>query len=359
MALRRGKNKNGNYWVDFYINGKKYIRSTRTSDRRTAERIHKKIQGDIVKRIFKIEDISPAKSKDLDEFTKEYLEYSQNHKARKTYLWDELTLRNFAKFLDRKNIESINSRIIDQYLNSRVKEVKKSTVNIEFRHLKAAFSKAVQWDYIEKNPFIGIRQFSIPKGTPLYLSEEEIRILLDRIEEQWLKEIVEFAVNTGVRIGELVNIEWRDIDFNNNLVRISQKKDFTTKSKKERSIALHDDVFTMLVGMRRKGGYVFSYPNGQKRDPNSVSKCFKGYVRKIGLDERYTFHTLRHTFASHLVQKGVSLYIVSKLLGHSDIKTTQIYSHLAPQTFHDAINVLDFRGNKNLNLSVISGGRNK
>jgi site-specific recombinase XerD len=74
-----------------------------------------------------------------------------------------------------------------------------------------------------------------------------------------------------------------------------------------------------------------------------VSKKFKKYIREVGLVEQFTFHSLRHTFASHLVQKGVSLYIVSKLLGHSDMKTTEIYAHLAPETFLDVVNILNFQ----------------
>ena len=80
---------------------------------------------------------------------------------------------------------------------------------------------------------------------------------------------------------------------------------------------------------------------GNKRDDGKLSKQFKYYLVKAGFDPIYTFHSTRHTFASHLVQKGVSLYIVSKLLGHSDIKTTEIYAHLSPETYQDVVRLLD------------------
>jgi len=79
---------------------------------------------------------------------------------------------------------------------------------------------------------------------------------------------------------------------------------------------------------------------GGRKSGARISKLFTKYLREAGYGKEFTFHSLRHTFASHLVQNGVSLYIVSKLLGHSDIKVTEIYSHLSPETFHDAVSLL-------------------
>jgi site-specific recombinase XerD len=260
---------------------------------------------------------------------------------------DRLSFKNFITHMGNKNLTSVDARLVDRYLNMRVQEVEKATVNIELRHLKAAFSKAVQWLYTETNPFKGIKPFTLPQTAPLFLTTEEITTLLSAIDKELLLEVVEFALNTGVRVGELVNIEWQDIDFDNQLVTVKQKKNFTTKSKRERTIPITDNVLTVLIGMTRTGSYVFANQLGQRRCSLRVSKSFKKYIRLCGLNEKYTFHTLRHTYASHLVQNGTSLYIVSKLLGHSDTKTTEIYAHLAPETYHEAVRVLDFGGSKN------------
>lgn len=118
-------------------------------------------------------------------------------------------------------------------------------------------------------------------------------------------------------------------------------------------VPLNNTIFKTLVTMKREGEYVFCNGVGNKRDDGKLSKQFKIYLNQAGLDSSFRFHDLRHTFASHVVQKGVSLYIVSKLLGHSDIKTTEIYAHLAPQTFHDVVRLLDdgeMRLGVNLNL---------
>lgn len=86
--------------------------------------------------------------------------------------------------------------------------------------------------------------------------------------------------------------------------------------------------------------YIFSRIPKVKLNEDFVSKKFKKVVRKAKLNEGIHFHTLRHSFASNLVQKGVSLYVVKELLGHEDLSTTQIYSHLQSQNLKDAVNML-------------------
>lgn len=199
----------------------------------------------------------------------------------------------------------------------------------------------MQWCYVDENPFQGVKPLSIPQRAPTFFTEEQLTALLEKVEGP-LRQVVIFAVNTGVRIGELVNIEWQDIDFERRVIRIRNKKDFTTKSKLERTIPINDQVFNLLTRLSRKGRYIFGSNRG-RRCSARLSKQFTRYLRAAGFGREFTFHSLRHTFASHLVQRGVSLYIVSKLLGHSNIKTTEVYSHLAPETFHQAVSLLSTR----------------
>ena len=103
-------------------------------------------------------------------------------------------------FIGNPFIEVIDRRLIDEYLNKRTEEVSKSTVNIELRHLKAAFTLAVQWCYVDQNPFQGVKPLSIPQRTPTFFTEEQMTALLEKVEEP-LRQTVIFAVNTGVRIG--------------------------------------------------------------------------------------------------------------------------------------------------------------
>ena len=349
--LRKRKNKSGKdvYLIDFYHQGRRIVRSTKTDDPKTAKLILKDIEARIAKNTFNVEEISAKKKVYLKQFITEYLDYSESHKAYKTYLRDKLSFDNLLKFAGNRSLDAFDSKQIDQYLNSRTKDVKKSTANIELRHLKSAFTKAVQWGYLDNNPFKGIKQFTLPKAAPIFLKQHEINLLLDVIDLPWLKHIVIFALNTGVRVGELVNVEWEAINLEKRTIKIRNTEDFTTKSKKERMVPINNELKELLQTFRQDDCYVFSNSVGQKWDPELVSKKFKKYIRQAGLAEQFTFHSLRHTFASHLVQRGVSLYIVSKLLGHSDLKTTEIYAHLAPETFLDVVNQLSFQENAELN----------
>lgn len=343
-TLRKRKTKGGKnvYLVDFYFEGKRIVRSTKTDDLQTAKLILKEIEAKIARKAFSVAEITKKNTIDLARFIGEFLEHSKNHKAPKTYLRDKLSLKNFATVTDNRLLTSINTKIIDDYLNTRIQQVKKSTINIELRHLKAAFGKAVAWKYLAENPFRSIKLLRIPQSAPAFLTKEMLHQLLQNIEEDWLCQIVIFDVNTGLRIGELVNLEWDDIDIERRVICVKQKDHFTTKSKKERNVPMNQDVHMLLSNMERLSAYVFTTEAGRKRDPLFVSKKFKKYIRAVKIGEQFTFHSLRHTFASHLVQKGVSLYIVSKLLGHSSLKTTEIYAHLAPETFQSVVELLEF-----------------
>ena len=149
-----------------------------------------------------------------------------------------------------------------------------------------------------------------------------------------------------MRLGELLNMKWSWIDLKQKQITVQCSESFTTKNKKERIIPLNctlqlilSNQFPKVVSIL-KDEYVFSKLRGIKLNENFVSKQFKKSLRAAKLDEKIHFHTLRHSFASLLVQRGVSLYVVKELLGHEALSTTQIYSHLQQQNLRDAVNLL-------------------
>jgi len=147
-------------------------------------------------------------------------------------------------------------------------------------------------------------------------------------------------------LSELINMKWNWIDLQHRMITVRNSSGFQTKSKKDRIIPMSNQVHEIYSRRFNQSqyylnGFVFYRQKEIKLYGPFVSKKFKSVVRKLNLDERIHFHSLRHSFASSLVQKGVSLYIVKELLGHSDIATTQIYSHLRTQNLFDAINKLE------------------
>src|SRR5690606_4011081 len=208
---------------------------------------------------------------------------------------------------------------------------------------------ALVWNYIEVNPFNKIKTPKLPKSLPLFISESELIEILSNTTSNLMKDIFTIAFYTGMRLGELLNMKWNWIDFTQNIITIKNSNQFISKNKRERIIPIHQKVKAILQIRFQLGKpennlvfYKYHAPMGEdvKLNEDFVSKQFKKAVRAAKLNEKIHFHTLRHSFASALVQRGISLYAIKELLGHANIKTTQIYSHLQKQNLMEAVNML-------------------
>jgi integrase len=219
-----------------------------------------------------------------------------------------------------------------------MKAVSPVSVNIELRTLRAALYTALRWGLMAENPFKKVPLVHIPEQQPTYLSKEEFQTLLSVVREPWLREIFLIAVCTGLRRGELLNLTWKDVDFQRRLLNIQSGENFKTKAGKRRSVPMSQVVCQLLLARAQRSfdGFVFTV-NGRRVVEYFVSHRFKACVRAAGLNEKLHFHSLRHTFATWLVQNGVNIYEVQKLLGHSNISVTQIYSHLVASELHRAV----------------------
>jgi integrase len=239
-------------------------------------------------------------------------------------------------------LREITAQHLDRYKMRRLGEVSPVSVNMELRSLRAAMNVAVSWKFIETNPFLKLKQARVPESQPSYLTKQDFQRLIDQVKEPWLKEIIVFAVLTGMRRGEILNLRWEDVDLPRKVIRIHSRADFKTKQGRQRVVPMSEGVYHLLSARyaRTMSEYVFTL-NARKVMEDWVSRKFKTCVRKAGLENtKLHFHSLRHTFASWLVQDGVSLYEVQKLLGHSSIAVTQVYSHLQPEQLHDTVNRL-------------------
>lgn len=176
-----------------------------------------------------------------------------------------------------------------------------------------------------------------------YLNESECKLFLDNSDDN-LHDMILLALNTGLRFGELIALTFKDVDFEKKLLTINKAiaKGVlgSTKSNKNRYIPLTNSVIEMIRDRKRNNDLIFSEDNSfliQARYVKRLHKlCRDLKFRRIG------WHVLRHTFASHLAQKGISLKAIQELLGHSDIKTTMRYAHLSPRELRQAVDVLSF-----------------
>ena len=299
------------------------------------------------------------KTQTFQEFSKQWFEVyvKTNNKYSEATNKASILRAHLIPFFGPKRLDQINGLDIE---NFKTKEMKVGLSNKSINNFLIVISRclkvAQEWGVIEKIPRIKLLKVQTQKFD--HLSEQECQLLLDNCN-RLLRDMVLVALKTGLRFGELIALEWKDIDFVNNQMTIRQSfyrgRLGGTKSNKIRFVPLLDEVCEVLKSRIRKNNFIFSKEGGEPL--NSVlclrwlhSACEKAGLRKIG------WHTLRHTFASQLAQRGVSVTLVKELLGHSDIRTTMRYSHLTNSATREAILLLD--GNNCHNIVTVPGSIN-
>jgi site-specific recombinase XerD len=256
------------------------------------------------------------------------------------------TNKYFIAFLGEKfPIASIQKKDCEKFIHSIYKRAEYQAA-LSFRILRAEFYQFLSWEYISKNPFT-FKQPRPKSKLPSFLTESEFNQLIGFVREPGLRNLYTVLFYTGIRAGEGVNIQLSDIDFINRTLIIRNKESFTTKSGKERIIPLNDlalqalrDQIPKVIRINSED-YIFW--RIEPRIPLPVEFCskkFKGYIRKAGLNSGLKLHSLRHSFCSNLVNRGVSLYTVQALAGHSSPNVTKIYSHFQDKTLIEAVNLL-------------------
>jgi integrase len=324
--------RNGIFYAIFSYQGKRVWRSTYTKNRTEAMERLKEMQGEFIEwKRMTILDLRDHLTKLLD-----------GQLARATMSTYDFSLRQFSHVLGNKTLRAVTPYDIELFKSVRLKEASPVTVGISFRTVKAAFAKAVRLGMLMKSPFDGIRNVEIPEMEPVFLSSDEFKRLVVCIEEPQLKAIVVFAVCTSMRLGEILSLKWVDnVDLERGYIHLKNRPDFTVKAKRRRSVPLNATAVTILGNLERKSDYVFCNPKGGQLLGNFVSKKFKACARKAGLPEAIHFHSLRHTGASWLIQQEVPIVFVQRILGHSTVRTTEIYAHATGEHLQQSVSKLD------------------
>jgi len=274
------------------------------------------------------------------EFVEEFLAYSQAKKRPATHTIDKRAIATFTNIIKPYKLTQLSPQQIEQWQQERLKSVSPAQANKEFRHLKSALSKAVQWKYLENNPTKYVKQSKIPKNKPRFLDNGEIKTLLT-IADDTMKLIIPTFIYTGLRISELINLRWKDVDFRQRQIVIQSHDDFQPKDYEARAIPLHDDLFNILYPIKKENGIIFTNGDSERYSISVVEKKLQKLTQEAGISN-CSPHTLRHTYASHLVMAGVDLVTVKELLGHSTITTTMIYSHLSKPHIKKAVDKLNY-----------------
>ena len=280
----------------------------------------------------------------LEQFKKEFLEYSSGVHSSKTLRTHRTAFKEFLRVEGNIPLHSIGIREIEHFLSVKKKEASEWTARKYYGSLAAAFERAVQWELIKVNPFRKIKKPKPPEVLPLFFSEVEFNSLLSSVHHRDFRELCITALLTGLRLSELLSLQWSDIDFTTKVIQVKNSETFTTKTRKNRTVPMSEELFRLLKerkeNIRNESENVFHNKKGRPLKEQTISQQFKKYVRSAGLNDKLHFHSLRHSFATHLVKKGIPLFAIQKLLGHSTSKTTEVYAHLLPQQLHKEVNVL-------------------
>jgi len=273
----------------------------------------------------------------------EHLKWTEITHTRNTTLTYKTTFNAVLKYFGNINISSIDKNLLEEFFMKRIIQVSVYQARRDYIHLHCLFNRYVEKNLLNENPCAKIKRMKLPEKQPSYFNKAEFTTLINTIGENDIKDIVLFAVNTGLRQMELINLVWSQIDMDR-LFLILDNKSFLTKSKKIRQVPLNNNCIEILLRRKRTepclNENVFTW-RGNKFTQDVLSKRFKGYVLEAKINPGLNFHSLRHTFATWLVQKGVSIYKVSKLLGHSDIRVTQVYANLVIDDLYQSVSVLD------------------
>jgi integrase len=339
------KRKDSPYWWVSYTNpsGKRARRSTGTADRKEAEALAAKWRLET----FQAKQWGKQPSRSFDELMLAYLKATQDEK--RSAERDRYSAKHLCQFFTGYWLETLKGSDIRAYIEARKSEgATAGTVNREIGLFSSAINYARnEWDWDIPNPAMG-KRLREPEGRIRWLAKEEaarlIRAATTDPRATHLPDLIRLAVHSGMRKGEMLGLEWRRVDLKNNLVHLGAEH---TKAGKRRSVPLNDEARSALLsraGFRAQycpdSPWVFANRKGERI--GSVKSSFTRACRLAKIED-FRVHDLRHTCAAWLVNAGASLIEVRELLGHSTIRMTERYAHLAPDNVRNAVAKLDVR----------------
>ena len=256
----------------------------------------------------------------------------------------QIDLREFSLFLKQKGVAEINYLDIRSFLAElKHRGFSKSTISRKLACLRSFFKFLARENVLSANPASGIATPKREKRLPSFLNSDEIMKLLDgpskkTWEEKRDKAILETLYSSGLRVSELVGLNHEDLDLHGGLVRVRGK------GKKERIVPIGSCANTAIkeyldasqISPSERSIPLFLNRRKTRLTDRSVRRVILKCAKKAALKKGISPHTLRHTFATHLLDRGADLRSVQELLGHANLSTTQIYTHVSAKRLKEA-----------------------
>lgn len=324
------------WWMYFTYQGQQVRKSTGTADRRLADAILSKVKVQIIEGQYFEKAVAQSHTftELMDRYEREHVLRKLRHRGVKGYM------NNLRAFFGDRTLADITPKLIVAYKNKRYEDGKApATINRELANLKKAFNLALrEWEWCHQNPVTRVSMEKENNKRDRWLSEDEESRLLTACAP-WLHDLVTFALHTGMRMGEILELTWRGVDFTRRTVTVLR-----SKNGERRTIPVNETVLRVLKEKTKvrslASDLVFCSKAFTPMESGHLRRSFRLALSKAKIEE-FHFHDLRHTFATRLVQAGIDLYKVQQLLGHKSPIMTQRYAHHYPESLRDGVEILD------------------
>jgi len=330
------------YYVNFRDQyGGRHREAVGTS-KRMAEAALRKREAEVIEGKFALRLKRNRARLRFEDFAEEWLDKQcKPNNSPSEYRNKRSRLRNhLIPFFKGKYLDEITRRMVADYIASKKGTIKDSTINRTVSILSKMVNDAVAWEDLSEKPAAFVKKLrENDQGFDFYSRDEAKRLLEGCDPKDYA--LLSCALHTGMRTGEIVALKWAEVNLSNNLITVRSGARGATKTGRVRYIPVHSRLREVLEELLREHSseYVFA-SNGRMRYPD-LRKPLNRAARKAGV-RRLRPHDLRHTFASHFVMGGGNILSLQKILGHSDIKMTMRYAHLAPDFLRGEIGLVDF-----------------
>lgn len=310
----------GIYYVE--RDGKRTSLKTRNKDE--AKRLYTAYKKQVL--AGKVAKLEGRSEKNLKDFAEEYVKWAENVLPRSTFRANRLALEKLKHYAGEKiGLDRISLKHIDMMI-SDLKTLSPHSVNNYIRHARVVLNKAVSWGYLQSNPLRTAKEVKTARKPPAFLDRAQASQFIASIKDVGLRRMVVAYLATGRRRSELLRLRWEEVNLERGTYQVK------TKGGDYRLFGINSMFRAVLASIREhhSTGRIF----GRWNHPDTISHVIKGALKTAGFGHLHLHH-LRHSFASIQLMSGKSIFDLKELLGHEDIKATQIYSHLTEEYLSD------------------------
>ncbi|MCX8159204.1 MAG: tyrosine-type recombinase/integrase [Candidatus Pacearchaeota archaeon] len=250
--------------------------------------------------------------------------------------FSQLTIRNYSFFVEKflqktnKKEEEIMQEDAKKYLAEIFDSKSKNTIMLACASLKFYFKE------ILKKDFADIKMPKKDNKLPEVLTKEEVKKLIDSSDNEKSRLIISMLYSSGLRVSELVNLKVEDLN-------LKERVGWVRKGKgaKDRVFVISENLARDLESFLKDKNFQYVFSKEKPLTTRNIQKIIKGTKIRAGITKRVTPHTLRHSFATHLLEHGTDIRVIQTLLGHSSLNTTQVYTHVSSEQLKKIANPLD------------------